>query len=148
MKRFLMVVLLMGASGAVGFASRGDGAPLHSSVFPPDTGVVRRGPTAVFRQLVDTATTNLRKLEMHVTTLPPGGYPHAPHRHPWEEILVVERGQLDVLQEGVTRRAVAGAVIYQASNELHGLRNPGPDSATYVVIRLDPHDLPPGGETR
>ena len=117
-------------------------APLHSSVFPPDTGVVRRAEAAVFRQLVDTVTTNLRKLEMHVTTLPPGGAPHAPHRHPWEEILVVQRGQLDVLQENVTRRARAGAVIYQASNELHGIRNPGPDSATYVVIRIDPHDLP------
>jgi quercetin dioxygenase-like cupin family protein len=81
---------------------------------------------------------------MHVTTLPPGGAPHAPHRHPWEEILVVQRGQLDVLQANVTRRARAGAVIYQASNELHGITNPGPDSATYVVIRIDPHDLPPG----
>ena len=122
-------------------------APLHSSLFPPDTGVVRRAETAVFRQLVDTMTANLRKLEMHVTTLAPGGAPHPPHRHPWEEILVVERGRIEVLQQTQTRIASAGAVVFQASGELHGIRNPGPDSATYVVIRIDPHDLPRGAET-
>jgi quercetin dioxygenase-like cupin family protein len=122
-------------------------APLHSSVFPPDSGVIRQTETAVFRQLTDTATSNLRKLEMHVTTLPPGGAPHPAHRHPWEEILVVERGRLEVLQQNVTRIAIAGSVIFQASGELHGIRNPGPDSTTYVVIRIDPHDLPRGEAT-
>ena len=116
-------------------------APLGSTVFPPDSGRVRAGDGALFRSLVDTATTNLSRLEMHVTTLAPGKSPHAPHRHPHEEIMIVRSGTLEVLQNGVTRRAHSGAVIFEASNELHGLRNPGPDSATYVVIRLDPHDL-------
>src|SRR5438445_5514603 len=35
-----------------------------------------------------------------------------------------------------SRHAGPGAVIFEASNELHGLRNPGPDSARYVVIRI------------
>jgi hypothetical protein len=34
-------------------------------------------------------------------------------------------------------------VIFMASNELHGLRNPGPAPSTYLVIRIDPHDVPP-----
>jgi len=116
-------------------------APLASTVFPADSGRVRAGDGALFRLLVDTATTNLSRLEMHVTTLAPGKSPHTPHRHPHEEIMILRSGTLEVLQNGVTRHASAGAVIFEASNELHGLRNPGPDSATYVVIRLDPHDL-------
>jgi len=116
-------------------------APLGSTVFPPDSGRVRAGDGALFRSLVDTATTNLSRLEMHVTTLAPGKSPHAPHRHPHEEIMIVRSGTLEVLQNGVTRRAHSGAVIFEASNDLHGLRNPGPDSATYVVIRIEPHDL-------
>jgi quercetin dioxygenase-like cupin family protein len=115
--------------------------PLASIVFPADSGQVRVTDGAVFRSLVDTATTNLSRLEMHVTTLAPGHAPHPPHRHPHEEIMIVRSGTLEVLQNNITRRAGPGAVIFEASNELHGLRNPGPDSATYVVIRIDPHDL-------
>src|SRR5881296_3820194 len=95
--------------------------PLRSAVFPADTGRVR---------------------ETHVTTLGPGESPHPPHRHAHEELMIVRTGTLEVLQNGATRHAGPGAVIFEASNELHGLRNPGPDSATYVVIRIDPHDLP------
>jgi XRE family transcriptional regulator, regulator of sulfur utilization len=90
---------------------------------------------------VDTATANLSRLEMHVTTLAPGASPHPPHRHPHEELMIVQSGRLDALQGGVVRRAGPGAVIFEASNELHGLHNPGPDSATYVVIRIDPPGL-------
>lgn len=117
------------------------GPPLGSRVFPPDTGRVRVTDAAVFRALVDTVTANLSRLEIHVTTLGPGKEPHPPHRHAHEELMVIRSGTLEVLQNGSTRRAGPGAVIFEASNELHGLRNPGPDSATYVVIRIDPHDL-------
>ncbi|HVH68343.1 MAG TPA: cupin domain-containing protein [Gemmatimonadales bacterium] len=115
--------------------------PLRSAVFRPDTGSVHVTNAAIFRTLVDTVTTNLSRLEIHVTTLGPGKEPHPPHRHPHEELMVVRSGTLEVFQNGATRRAGPGAVIFQASNELHGLRNPGPDSVTYVVIRIDPHDL-------
>jgi len=116
--------------------------PLRSAVFPADTGRVRVTHAAVFRALVDTVTSNLSRLEIHVTTLGPGESPHPPHRHAHEELMIVRTGTLEVLQNGATRHAGPGAVIFEASNELHGLRNPGPDSATYVVIRIDPHDLP------
>src|SRR3954462_5263156 len=116
-------------------------APLASTVFPADSGRVRQGHAAHFRSLVDTATANLGRLEMHVTTLAPGASPHPPHRHPHEELMIVQSGRLEALQGDVVRHAGPGAVIFEASNELHGLRNPGPDSATYVVIRIDPPGL-------
>lgn len=116
-------------------------APLGSTVFRADSGSVRRQTGALFRSLVDTTTSNLSRLEMHVTTLAPGQSPHAPHRHAHEELMILRSGSLEVLQNGVTRHARVGDVIFEAANELHGLRNPGPDSATYLVIRIDPHDI-------
>jgi len=42
------------------------------------------------------------------------------------------------LQNGVTNRVTAGGIIFEAANEPHGLRNPGPDRATYYVIKILP----------
>jgi len=39
------------------------------------------------------------------------------------------------MQNGVTKRAGAGSIIFQASNDLHGLRNAGQTPATYYVIK-------------
>jgi quercetin dioxygenase-like cupin family protein len=117
--------------------------PLRSTIFPADSARSRRTRSPVQRSIVDTTTAILAKLEMHETTLQPGESPHPPHRHAHEELMIVRSGTVEVLQNGVTRRAGPGDVIFMASNELHGLRNPGPGPVTYLVIRIDPHDLPP-----
>jgi quercetin dioxygenase-like cupin family protein len=117
-------------------------APLHSTVFPADSARVRNGP-ANQRSLVDTLTAILSKLEMHETTLAPGQSPHPPHRHAHEELMVVRTGVVEVLQGTKTRLAHTGDVIFMASNELHGLKNTSNTNTTYLVIRIDPHDLPP-----
>jgi quercetin dioxygenase-like cupin family protein len=115
---------------------------LRSTVFPADSARSRRTRSPVQRSLVDTATAILAKLEMHETTLQPGESPHAPHRHAHEEIMIVRSGTVEAYQNGVTHKAGPGSVIFMASNELHGLRNAGTEPATYLVIRIDPHDLP------
>ena len=35
----------------------------------------------------------------------------------------------------------AGGIIFEASNELHGLRNVGTNQAVYYVIKIEPRDL-------
>jgi quercetin dioxygenase-like cupin family protein len=55
--------------------------------------------------------------------------------------MLVERGTLEVLQEGAIRHAGPGSLILQAANELHGLRNAGADTAVYWVIAIYPRDL-------
>jgi quercetin dioxygenase-like cupin family protein len=83
---------------------------------------------------------------MHETTLGPGQTVHAPHRHTDEELLYVRTGTLEVLQGSETRLAREGSVIFHASNVLHGMRNVGPDTARYLVVRVAPRrlDVPPG----
>ena len=135
-------VLLLECGIALSTATTAAQAPLRSTVFPADSARARNGP-ANQRSLVDTLTAILSKLEMHETTLAPGQSPHPPHRHAHEELMVVRTGVVEVLQGTKTRLAHAGDVIFMASNELHGLKNTSNANTTYLVIRIDPHDLPP-----
>ena len=75
-------------------------------------------------------------IEMHITELGAGQAPHPPHKHVHEELLMLRSGMLDATILGVTTRVTAGSVLYLASNDLHGWRNPGPDPAQYFVISL------------
>ncbi len=143
MSRFVFNRVLVPVCGvALLVATMGAQAPLRSTVFPADSARARNGP-ANQRSLVDTLTAILSKLEMHETTLAPGQSPHPPHRHAHEELMVVRIGAVEVLQGTKTRLAHAGDVIFMASNELHGLKNTSSANTTYLVIRIDPHDLPP-----
>ena len=73
---------------------------------------------------------------MHVTTLNPGKSPHPPHRHPNEEMLIIRQGTVEALVNGEWKRVGPGSVIFFASNQLHGLRNVGPEPAVYHVINF------------
>ena len=94
------------------------------------------------RNLFDSATRTLGRLECHATTLRPGERAHEPHRHADEELILVKEGLLEVTINGRTESAAAGAVLFFASLDLHGLRNAGAEPATYYVLRIFPRDLP------
>ena len=93
------------------------------------------------RSVFDAPTPTLANFECHITTLNPGEVPHPPHRHADEELMIVKEGTVEALQDGQTNIVTAGGLIFEASNELHGLRNVGTNRATYFVIRFMPHDL-------
>ena len=75
-------------------------------------------------------------IELHMTELGPGQAPHGPHKHVHEELLMLKDGSLDVTISGQTTHITAGSIVYVASNEMHGWRNPGTDRAQYFVIAL------------
>jgi len=62
--------------------------------------------------------------------------------------MLVEHGTLEVTQEGAVRQASAGSLIFQASNELHGLKNVGADTAVYWVIAIYPRELADSSRNR
>jgi quercetin dioxygenase-like cupin family protein len=84
-------------------------------------------PTEVgsVRSFFKARTATLDELEMHVTTLKPGKASHPPHRHPNEELIIVMQGTVETLSNGEWKRVGPGSVIFNASNQLHGLRNVG-----------------------
>jgi len=87
------------------------------------------------RKVVQQPTATLDELEIHVTTLNPGETPHAPHKHPDEELLIVKEGTVESLVNGELKRVGPGSVIFQAANQLHSIRNVGRTPATYHVIK-------------
>lgn len=81
-------------------------------------------------------------VEVHETMLPPGQMPHPPHRHPNSEFILIREGKLQHLGEDVAedgpeaRPIVAGDVIFNGSNRLHGLKNIGSTNALYFVVSV------------
>lgn len=108
---------------------------MGSSVFDWNTIAARPTKVGAVRNFFQAPTATLDELECHVTTLNPGESPHAPHKHPDEEVIVVKEGTVESLVNGETRRVGPGSVIFQASNQMHTIRNVGNTPATYHVIK-------------
>jgi quercetin dioxygenase-like cupin family protein len=86
------------------------------------------------RRVVQKPTATLEELEIHITTLRPGEQSHPPHQHVNEEILIVKEGTVEALVNGELKRGGPGSLIFQASNQLHNIKNVGDVPATYHVI--------------
>ncbi|MEP6999034.1 MAG: cupin domain-containing protein [bacterium] len=136
-------VALLIVAGLPAVARAQSAPPLRSTVFPADSARSRRTGNVPQRSIVDTATAILAKLEMHETTIAAGAMPHPAHKHVHEELIVVRSGTIEVLLDSKTLKAGPGDIAFMASNEMHGFRNPGPGTASYLVIRLDTRDQPP-----
>jgi mannose-6-phosphate isomerase-like protein (cupin superfamily) len=141
----MTAVVFIAMAAAVALAQSTAKPLLHAAVFNWAGLKAEPTPTGSRRECFDARTATLDRLECHVTTLNPGEAPHAAHRHPAEEVIIVKAGVLEAMQNGVTNRVETGGVIFQASNELHGLRNPGTNQAVYYVIEIYPHDLAKAG---
>jgi quercetin dioxygenase-like cupin family protein len=88
------------------------------------------------RHVFDNPTVGMDKLEIHITTLNPGAESHPPHRHSWEEMLLVKEGDFEVSLNGKKQHAGPGALVFLAANDAHNARNVGTKPATYYVINF------------
>jgi XRE family transcriptional regulator, regulator of sulfur utilization len=86
------------------------------------------------RNVVRQPTATLDELEMHVTTLKPGLASHDPHQHVNEELIIIREGTVEVLSNGAWKRTGPGSIVFNASNQLHAIRNVGTAPAVYHVI--------------
>lgn len=107
---------------------------LPSTLFEWSALTARPNRTGEVRRVVQKPTATLEELEIHITTLRPGEESHAPHQHPNEEILIVKEGQVEALVNGELKRGGPGSLIFQASNQMHNIKNVGSTPATYHVI--------------
>jgi len=110
--------------------------PLGSSFVDWDALAFRPSPVGLYCAIFDDPTPTLEKLEVHVTRLRPGMASHTPHHHPWEEMLLIKEGQVEVSINGKKVGAGPGALIFLASNDAHNLTNVGGSLATYYVINF------------
>ncbi|HEX4947059.1 MAG TPA: cupin domain-containing protein [Blastocatellia bacterium] len=135
-RRDLMVALFsVTATVTVVAFARSENSVMTSMVW--DWNKIPATPTKVgaVRKFFQAPTPTLKDLECHVTTLNPGETPHAPHKHPAEEVLIIREGTVEVLNNGEYKRVGPGSVIFQASNQMHTIKNVGTTPATYHVFQ-------------
>ena len=141
-RRDLCVALVAAstACAAAVWAQSPEKPVVNSRVF--DWQQVEAAPTATGekRVIMLTPTTTLDRLDVHATTVNPHQKSHDPHRHFEEELIIVKEGTIEAMQNGETTVVGPGSVIFEGSNELHGLRNVGDTPATYLVVKW----FPPG----
>src|ERR1051326_590271 len=115
---------------------------MQSSAFDWNSIPVKQTAVGSTRSFFRTPTATLDELELHVTTLNPGQASHPPHQHPNEELVIIREGTIEALVQGEWKRVGPGSVIFNASNQLHGLKNVGDTPATYHVINGTPATTP------
>jgi mannose-6-phosphate isomerase-like protein (cupin superfamily) len=77
-------------------------------------------------------------LEVHETTLLPGGAPHPPHHHGHSEMWLIRDGIVEITVNGTSYRLGPGAVGFVHSNDEHGIKNVGATPANYFVVAIGP----------
>ena len=130
-----IIVALLAITATLGFVGvRAQTSVMQSSVFDWNSIAVKQTDVGSVRQFFKSPTITLDELECHVTTLNPGLQSHPPHKHPNEELVVIREGNVEVLSNGEWKKAGPGSVIFNASNQLHALKNVGTTPAVYHVL--------------
>ncbi len=170
---FATAVVTVGVSAAAAPRQRADATPSaspgpistanspaaipHSTVFNWSDFKTTTNEFGSQRAIVRGPTPTLDELEMHFTTLLPGKNSHDPHRHFNEELVIMKEGELETLSNGVWKKVGPGSVIYNASCELHGVRNVSNAPVSYHVVnwsspgnlnRTCPQDAPARGAAK
>ncbi|SRR6266568_6593967 len=130
----LPAALAVNALAGTAFAAEGSSMP--SAAIPFDQLPVAKGKSAQFRQILKGKIATGEAVEMHETTLEPGGAPHAPHHHPHSEFWLIREGTVEITISGTPHVLGAGSAAYVASNEEHGIKNAGSTPATYFVVAV------------
>ena len=131
-RTLLQAIPMLAAASA--FAA--EGAELSSFIKPYSELPVKQNGQNQSRAILDGLTHTGVPLEVHETTLAPGGEPHPPHRHEHEEFFLVIKGTLTVTIAGKSGVIGPGGAGFVHSNELHGVHNNGTDIAQYFVVAV------------
>jgi mannose-6-phosphate isomerase-like protein (cupin superfamily) len=131
-RTLLQAIPMLAASSA--FAA--DTQAVSSFVKPYSELPVKKNGSNESRPILNGVTHTGEQLEVHETLLAAGSEPHPPHRHVHEELFLLMKGSITVTIEGKSTLIGPGSAAYVHSNELHGVRNPGPEPAQYFVLEI------------
>jgi mannose-6-phosphate isomerase-like protein (cupin superfamily) len=111
---------------------------LPSAMYPFEKLPIRKPNNAEIRDILRGKLATGESLEVHETTLPPGGAPHAAHHHVHSEMWLIREGTVELTVNGTSYRLGPGSVGFVHSNDEHGIKNVGTAPATYFVVAVGP----------
>jgi quercetin dioxygenase-like cupin family protein len=115
-----------------------DDNSIPSAMYPFDKLAVQTLDHAEMRRVLKGKLATGEALEVHETTLPSGGAPHAPHRHVHSEMWFIREGTVELTVNGTNYRLGPGGVGFVHSNDEHGIKNVGDTPAKYFVVAVGP----------
>jgi len=111
---------------------------LPSAMYPFEKLPIRTPNNAEIRDVLKGKLATGESLEVHETTLQPGGAPHAAHHHVHSEMWLIREGTVELTVNGTSYRLGPGSVGFVRSNDEHGIKNVGTTPATYFVVAVGP----------
>ena len=111
---------------------------MPSAMYPFEKLPVERENNAEFRAVLKGKLATGESLEVHETTLPPGGAPHGAHHHVHSEMWLIREGTVELTVNGTGSRLGPGSVGFVHSNDEHGIKNVGSTPAVYFVVAIGP----------
>jgi mannose-6-phosphate isomerase-like protein (cupin superfamily) len=111
---------------------------LPSAMYPFEKLPIRTPNNAEIRDVLKGKLATSESLEVHETTLQPGGAPHPPHHHVHSEMWLIREGTVEITVDGTSYRLGPGSVGFVHSNDEHGIKNVGTTPATYFVVAIGP----------
>jgi XRE family transcriptional regulator, regulator of sulfur utilization len=138
-RRDVVVCLLSSAVAAGAMAvGQSQGKVLGESVYDWNSIPVQKTPVGETRHFFRGPTATLDQLEVHATTLNPGAASHPPETRTHEEVIVIDRGEVEAFANGRWTKLGPGSVILNVPSALQATRNVGKEPATYHVISWVP----------
>ena len=128
--------LLPIASGIPALAEQDE--PLPSATFEFAKLPVEKRDHAEIRHIMKGKLVTGESVEVHESTLPPNGFPHAPHHHAHSEMWLIREGTVQLTINGKSHILGPGGLGFVRSNEEHGIRNIGTTTANYYVVAIGP----------
>ena len=119
-------------------ASAAQEKPMPSATYPFEKLPIRTPNNAQIRDVLKGKLATGESLEVHETTLPPGGAPHRPHHHVHSEMWLIREGTVELSINGTGYRLGPGSAGFVHSNDEHGIKNVGTTPATYFVVAVGP----------
>ena len=107
---------------------------IGSSAYEWNSIPVEKTSNGEVRHFFHGPTATLAYLDIHVTTFNAGVAPPSPAPRAQEELVIIKDGEFEAQVNGEWKRLGPGSVLFNASNQVHRLRNIGPGPGSYHLI--------------
>ncbi|WP_375436855.1 cupin domain-containing protein [uncultured Hymenobacter sp.] len=87
------------------------------------------------RPVFDRPSSVFKRFDVHATVLKPGIASHPPHTHRAEEIILMTKGNGEILIDKQAHKAAAGDVVLLRANVPHAFTNTGSNECGYFAIQ-------------